>query len=363
MKPHNLNYSPTRYFRPIIFGAMIFVLLAPVSVFAKSLADYQNSVRIARDSVDELSFYLTDSEEEPIEKDAAYERELIALIRTNLPATEKIEWQGSSVETGNQWLRDKLDAFQREENPAKRAEILSAIGERLSSLQEKIVELENPSVSNRTKDEDKRKLAEILSREDYRKPEQKEESRLQKWFRELLEWLARVFPSSNLPNTEATGFQSFSVVLQILLYALVAGVIGFMLYKFAPLFIKKYRNNEKPEKKERVILGERIAAGESAENLFGEAEKLAREGNWRGAIRKGYIAVLCGLSDKKIINPAQHKTNRDYLRDIRKRRELYENMNGLTNNFERHWYGFESANEEDWNEFRQEYKKVVSEHQ
>ena len=340
---------------------MVFLLLAPFSIFAKSLADYQNSVRIARDSVDELSVYYTDSEDETLEKNVEYERELIALIRTNLPASEKIEWEGSTVETSNQWLRDKLDAFQKEENPAKRSEILTAVSERLSGLQEKIAELENAPAATRTKDEDKRKLAEILSRADYQKPEQNtEESLLQKWYRQLLEWLESVFPRPNLPDTAPTGFQSLSIVLQILLYALVFGAIGFTLYKFAPFFIGRYRTREKPEKKERVILGERIAANESAATLFAEAENLAREGNLRGAIRKGYIAVLCDLSDKKIISPAQHKTNRDYLSDVRKQTGLYENMNGLTNNFERHWYGLESANENDWNEFRQEYKKVVN---
>lgn len=361
MNPHTFYYSKTRFLCPFVL-AVILVLFAPVAIDAKSLADYRKSVRIVRDSVDELSIHVAGSENKTSEKNVEYERELVALIRTNLPATEKIEWQGTSVETGNQWLSDKLDVFQREENPVKRAEILATVGERLSSLQEKIVELENSSVSDHTKDEDKRKLAEILSREDYRKPEQNEESLLQRWWRQLMEWLESVFPSPNLSDAQPTGFQSFSLILQILVYALVAGVIGFTVYKFAPLFINKYRTREKSEKKDRVILGEKIAANESAENLFVEAEKLAREGNLRAAIRKGYIAVLCDLSDKKIIGLAHYKTNRDYLRDVRKHRVIYENMNGLTDSFERHWYGFQSADDRDWNEFRQEYKKVVSEH-
>lgn len=361
MKPHNYNDLTTKVLRPILLAAVvIFLLLAPVSVFAKSLADYQKSVRVARDSVDELSGFSSDSEEKNSASNDEYERELIALIRENLPASEKIEWEGSTVETDNRWLTDKLDAFEKEKNPSKRAEILNIIGERLSGLQEKIAELETASAASRTKDEDKQKLAEILRRADYQKTEPNtEESLLQKWYRQLMDWLARVFPRPNLPDTAPTGFQSFSVVLQVLLYALVAGAIGFTVYKFAPLVFGKYRARDKPEKKERVILGERIAANESAANLFNEAETLAREGNLRAAIRKGYIAVLCDLSDKKIISAARHKTNRDYLRDISKQRELYKNMNDLTNNFERHWYGFKSATEEDWNEFRQEYKRII----
>ncbi|CAN5138744.1 hypothetical protein BH20ACI1_BH20ACI1_08010 [soil metagenome] len=109
-----------------------------------------------------------------------------------------------------------------------------------------------------------------------------------------------------------------------------------------------------------MILGERLSENETAQNLFNQAEQLAREGDLRGAIRKGYIALLCELSDRKIIGLAQHKTNRDYLRDVRTKRELYENMNGLTSNFERHWYGFDNAEITDWEEFRQNYKKAVN---
>jgi hypothetical protein len=57
--------------------------------------------------------------------------------------------------------------------------------------------------------------------------------------------------------------------------------------------------NYTSSKQERVILGERISAEETAQILFAEAEHLARQGNLRGAIRKGYIALLCDLSDRK----------------------------------------------------------------
>nr|MBA3693948.1 DUF4129 domain-containing protein [Acidobacteriota bacterium] len=143
------------------------------------------------------------------------------------------------------------------------------------------------------------------------------------------------------------------------LYALLFGAIGFLIYRFAPFFANRFKDREKREKKERVILGERLADNETAQNLFDEAERLARTGNLRGAIRKGYIALLCELSERKIIGLSQHKTNRDYLKDVRKQNELYKNMSGLTNNYERHWYGFDSAEETDWEEFRNGYRKAV----
>jgi Domain of unknown function (DUF4129) len=339
--------------------AVIFVLLLSMSAFARTLAEYQNSVKIAKDSADELGLYFTDAETDG-EKDVKYERELIELIRTNIPATEKIEHRGFSVETGNKWLAESIGAFEKETDPVKRTNILSAIDERLTALQKKLSELEGTSASNRSKDEDKQKLSEILKREEFQKPEEQEESFIDRILKRIAEWFQRNAPQNeNIPNAPPEGLRSISVVLQILLYTLLIGVIGFLLYKFTPFFFNKYKRREKREKKERVILGEKIAADEAPDTIFDEAERLAREGNLRGAIRKGYIALLCELSDRKIIGLAQHKTNRDYLRDTRKQPEIYKNMDGLTDTFERHWYGFEAADEADWSEFRQKYKQTV----
>ena len=91
------------------------------------------------------------------------------------------------------------------------------------------------------------------------------------------------------------------------------------------------------------------------------AQRQSGGGNLRAAIRKGYIAFLCELSDRRLIGLAQHKTNRDYLRDVRKKDALYQNMNGLTTSFERHWYGLETADEGDWQKFKENYQKAISE--
>ena len=72
----------------------------------------------------------------------------------------------------------------------------------------------------------------------------------------------------------------------------------------------------------------------------------------RAAIRKAYIALLVELGDRKMISLAQHKTNRDYLNSVRNVPPLHATMRGLTNSFERHWYGFEPATPEDWQDFR-----------
>lgn len=344
---------PAGWIAPVL---IVFFFTLPAA--AATVDDYRGRLQAASGHINEL-VTATNSLPARGKRDTGYEDDVVARIRKALPAAEKIEWKGTVAETGNQWVHDRLTEFQGEKDKAKRSIILAGIAERLAALEAKLKELAEASISNRTKDEDKQKLAEILRREEYQRVEQKEESLFQRWSREFLEWLARLFPRVNMPESSGGGFQGFSLFLQVLLYALVLGAIGFLLYKFAPFLFGRYAARVKKEKKERVILGERISADESAGSLFDEAESLAREGDLRGAIRKGYIALLCELSDRKIIGLAQHKTNRDYLRDVRNRGELYQNVSGLTTSFERHWYGFQSAEVSDWDEFRQNFRRAV----
>ena len=348
-----------RYFRAVVFSGFLLSVFAPSPNFAATLVQYRENINYAKDLTIELLY--PDSETLSAAEYRNLERENLSEIRKSLPKNEKIEWRENSIETDNQWLNEKLDNLENEsEDSAKREQILTEIYERLDSIKLKLEELENASAETRTKDEDKQKLAEILRREEFQKPDAKTESLFQKAIRKIEEWIAEFFPRPSFPEGFANGFQSFAFILQMLLYALILGAIGFLLYRFAPLFAKRFRQSEKKEKQERVILGERLTADETAQNLFNQAEQLAREGNLRGAIRKGYIALLCELNDRKIIGLAQHKTNRDYLRDVSQQRELYETMNLLTSNFERHWYGFENAQSSDWEEFRQQYKKAVN---
>lgn len=335
---------------------LLTVVFAPLSIFAETLAEYKENIEHLKGGI----IAILDENFSAAEKQT-FEREFLTEATQLLSAEEKIEWQRTIVETDNRWLAEKIEEYKNaSKNAVKQTAILTEIYERLDAIEQKINQLENPVASSRTKDEDKQKLAEILRREEYQKPETQEESLFQKIYRKALEWLANMLPRPNLPDSSASGFGSFPFVLQILLYTLVLGLIGFLIYKFAPFFANRFRQRERQEKTERVILGERLHADANAKTLFEEAEKLARQGNLRGAIRQGYIALLCELSDRKIIGLANHKTNRDYLHDVRRRRALYENMNGLTANFERHWYGFDAANETDWETFRQEYKRVLS---
>jgi len=356
------EHSQKLHFARRLLAIVVFCLsFLPVESFAKTVTEYVSELKSASAYTQELIDYVDEAAEDEDARDAEYEREVLAEIRGALPPSEKIEWEGGSVETGNQWLEPKLKEFEGENKDwKKRRTILSGISERLSALEYKLTNFTKSAAANRSKDEDKQKLAEILRRAEYQKPEEKQESWFERVQRKIREWFNEKFPQPQIPQGTGQSMKTVSFGLQMVLYALVLGFIAFVIYRFAPLFAQRFRRGEREEKGERVILGEKLAADEDSNTLFDEAEALAKSGNLRAAIRKGYIALLCELSDRRIIGLAQHKTNRDYLRDVRKSGELYQGMRGLTDSFERHWYGFESADEGDWQEFKSNYKRAIA---
>lgn len=354
----NFKFQPVNFICPVLFLFILCFLFSPANIYAATLPEYLGNIKEARILIED--FVDLDAADFFNSERLKIERETLARLRAELPASERVEWEGGTIETDNQWLAEKLDRFEREprESP-KRAEILTEIRERLDALERKVGELKNSSAATRSKDEEKRRLAEILRREEYQKPEGTGESLPEKIYNRLMKLLAEIFPRPNFSPSSGGDFQSLSFVLQLVLYALILGAIGFAVRRFTPFFAGRFRFKESRGKKERVVLGERLAADETARNLFVEAERLARAGDLRGAIRKGYIAFLCELSERKIIGLSQHKTNRDYLRDVLGQNDLYKNMSGLTNNYERHWYGSDDARETDWMEFKEEYRKAV----
>jgi hypothetical protein len=334
--------------------AIAFMLgaLFAASLSAATLQDYRSRVETADIDIETLM-----NTGGP--RDLVRERRAVDTIRRELPVSESVEWSGGSIETSNKWLHEGLDQFLAEPDSAKRAALLTVLGERLKALEHAVDDLQKATASEVTKDQEKGKLGEILDRPEYQRAPPPQESLAQRWLREFQEWLDRVFPSTPNMPAASSGMSSLKIWLQILVYALVAGLMGFLLYRFIPFFSRRFGGRGRTKRGDRVILGERVESNTSAADLFADAEALAREGDLRGAIRKGYVALLCDLSDRKVIGLARHKTNRDYLRDLRKRSDLLPNVQRLTSNFERSWYGLREAQAGDWEDFRSRYRETI----
>jgi hypothetical protein len=170
--------------------------------------------------------------------------------------------------------------------------------------------------------------------------------------------ISRLLPKQS-PVGES-GATAISRISQILVILIALAAIGYAAWLFVPRFLKRRPARKTVKETARVVLGEELEPDQSAADLLAQAEALARSGDLRGAIRRGYIALLVELADRKLISLAQHKTNRDYLRSVKGSGSLHRKMESLTNNFELHWYGLVPAEEHDWVAFRAGYKDTLT---
>lgn len=339
--------------RLLTISPLILVLLVAGPLRANSpdgsLGGYAGRVRTAISIADEL----VNSSESGDQ--ASYSQIVVELKRT-LPPSEKVTYGGGTLDIDNRWLHEELDRLMSS-NENTRADIASAIYERLVSIEEHINELENATAQQRSRDEDKRKLGEILDRDDYRKPVV-QESPFQRVLDAILKWIQDLFPSAAPTPVDQAGMPQLASILQTLLYVGLTGLLLMLAWRLTRYLRTRYSSEEKTAKDDRVVLGETIAADVSPSGLLDEAESLARAGELRLAIRKGYVALLCELNDRRLIALARHKTNRDYLRDVNKR-PLFDDFRVITGAFERHWYGDQRSAAGDWEEFREMYSRTL----
>lgn len=334
------------------------LIISPI-VFASeasaiSLKEYHAHVRHAVTALDSLAQV---DETEDASAFASRSTETIKGVRTLLPATETVEWNGTSFNVDNSWLHHDLDNYESAKD-VERAELLKRTTERLQAIAERLAEAEQPGSANRAnKTEESRKLAEILQRAEYAR-KVKGESFISRLVSQFLKWFYELFPKPQPLSPGSAGI--FSRIAQVFVILLAIAVLAFVVKLLLPRLLRSRRKKKKEKKKARIVLGEKLEPDESATDLLAEAELLARRGDLRAAIRKAYIALLVELGERKIIHLAQHKTNRDYLKSVRDNQRLYGNVKQLTDSFEQHWYGFAQANETDWLTFRAAYEQTLT---
>ena len=281
----------------------------------------------------------------------------VEFVRQQLPAKETINFQGQSVAVDNSWLEYELDEFEKSTKATDRHAVVVRISERLRAIQQHVQELRQAANTPRDKDAEKGRLAEILRRPEY-VPAPPQGNALEQLILRILRWLEKLFPRPKPMQPGSSGL--ISTIAQIVVIGGCLAAIVLVIWRYGPRLMSG-RRKKKKKREARIVLGETLGPDQTAADLLAQAEVLAREGNLRGAIRKAYIALLCELSDRKIISLAQYKTNRDYLNAVRDKGSLYTSMRQLTNTFELHWYGFVPAGEADWDEFRNGYRKIVRE--
>jgi hypothetical protein len=334
-----------------------------------SLAEYRARVGRAAIALDALSSF---DEDLSAKERAARISAVLRDVRQTIPQTLAVEWNGAPMQVNNSWLEEALKQYEgsapsniirgsesEEQRGARRAAVLASITERLHALGERLDEVLKASAGGAgSKDEEKARLAAILRRAEYNKEAQ--ESALARLWARIKRWLRSLFPEREAaPEAEPTRrVPIFTKLAEFLVIGLALAAIAYAGWKFVPRFLRNRGGRRREKREARVVLGERLAPDQTALDILSEAERLARAGDIRGAIRKGYIAILCELGDRKILSLAQHKTNRDYLRALSDR-PLYGEMQVLTNSFENHWYGYAPGTENDWTAFRMHYQRAL----
>jgi hypothetical protein len=337
--------------------ALVLVLFWAASAFAIPFNDYRDRVKEAINSLERLA--------QPREiLSEAQRTEFIAAnirgAREALPGSERVEWQGTSFAVDNSWLDDDLKEWEAMQSAdANRARVLDRIHERLQALYERLEETDKGDVTGGlSKDEMQGRLAAILQRSEYAGEVRRSSSALERFFRWLVKLINNLLPRNRQLSPGGAGI--ITTVAQIFVAVLAVAVIVYCIRLIAPYLVGRRRPRKKTKAQARVVLGEHLEPDQSGADLLAEAEALARSGDLRGAIRKGYIALLVELGDRKVISLAQYKTNRDYLRSVREIENLHGHMLKLTSSFELHWYGLAQASESDWTAFRAFYRAALA---
>ncbi|MBV8858879.1 MAG: DUF4129 domain-containing protein [Acidobacteria bacterium] len=285
-------------------------------------------------------------------------QETLARVGKLLPARERVEGLGGAGEVDNGWVQEALAGLESEKDSEALAAGLRALAGRLRALEARLGELDASAREGLDRDAERGRLNSILRRPEFDRQAPKQQSALERMIEDFAEWWSGLFPR------RARVAPGGSPRVSMLMLGLVGGLcLAVLAYVGRRLWLRRGAGwgPRGLKRGARVVLGERVEADQTAADLLDEAERLARAGELRGAIRKAYVALLCELGDRGVVRLAQHKTNRDYLDAVRRaaRPALYTELLPLTNAFELHWYGLRPATDADWQGFKTRCRTVL----
>lgn len=318
-------------------------LIAPSASATAPLAEYRT--RVARAA--ELA--------RTIAEQPAPTNEQLAQLQTLkqlLPAQEEIETPGQFVRVDNAWVHEALGTLRTD--PDAQAAQLDELATRLATLQQRLAD---PNASQRLEEAARERLNRILAQAEYQQ-EQRQESSIKQWITNLLRQVQNWFRKLFSTRSQAQPSQFTLTLTRLLIGGLLLLTLGYALYKFFRWLGTRNRRQE-TEPGPREILGEIISETATTEDLLAAARRLSEQGDYRGAIRRAYIALLFELEQRGKLRLHRAKTNRDYLEALRDEALLYPSFVALTRMFERIWYGHANATEFDFEGFLTGYQEAL----
>ena len=326
----------------------ILLFVCPGSVAAIPLAEYHQKLK---QSITEFGKLIRVDEDESSDEFKAQLDKTIDDARIALPQHLTVEADADVYNVDNSVLYRSLDEL-KAAHAETRIDEIRKVTDILQALEARVAQRELAPALLDSKQQARNKLDSILARPEYATGDRGTNA-LNRLIRDFFRWLEKFFPKRR--NVDPSRVDLISMIARILVIGVAVGVLTYVGVVFLRRFSRTRATRAPKKKAARIVLGERLEPEATATDLLSQAETLARQGDLRAAIRKAYIALLVELGDRKLISLAQHKTNRDYLNSVRSMPPLHSTMRGLTESFERHWYGSEQATPGDWQDFRAGY--------
>ncbi|MEW6128372.1 MAG: DUF4129 domain-containing protein [Acidobacteriota bacterium] len=326
---------------PILF---IF-FLAGEGYCQSTLLNYQSRIHRAVEQV------------ERIKKDEAYTEEGISAIKSLIPAGEKVTIDNRTVDVDNKWLYDELKVFESVRLANDNTdEILENLKNKLSALNQHLIEAEDISKEQLNKQELNAQVKKILADDKYR---EKKDNWLTAKIKEIRRRVLEMFSELMLKLWNALFGASSQGGWAIRgLFIVLLGVVGYFVFRMAMQF--KWAK-KRPKKK--TVLGEEIDEHMTPKDFADAAVAAAKAGDFRTGIRKLYIALLYELSERNLIELDAHATNHEYLTKVARFSTLLPAMNYLTDRFDYFWYGMFPTNEQDFSSYLSSYQEAVKQAQ
>lgn len=337
----SLKTSPQKTLASVILCCLI----TASSVAAVPLANYESRIEQARRAIDQII-----KEENPSDKK-------ILALKILIPREEEVQFDGRVVRVENAWLHNEIDGLLKFDDDEKRLELLNGIAGRLNSLQESVRQSQRAASSDRS--EENARLKTILARSEYRLDEEKE-SYISRFLRGLQNAIGRFLMKLLLrSNSQTAGKPGLGSLIIFRLFLLLVVLGGALFGAFQLAKHMHFKRRLKEAKEAREVLGEELDADITSAELMAKAAELAKEGDYRTAIRRAYIALLLDLELRSRLSLHPSRTNRDYLDALRSQYDIFPAFSTMTGTFEVTWYGQRGATEEEFRGFISNYDKAV----
>lgn len=157
-------------------------------------------------------------------------------------------------------------------------------------------------------------------------------------FQKFVSFFKKLFPKTKLPSTSVNPIMAkiLMVFLTVILVALLAWLTAVLIKGGS---IQRKSSDKKRTKVQNSKLEEEPKTLDHPEDLLSYSKTMFDKGEWRRSYRYAFLAILLLLDRKGFIQYEKSRTNGDYLRALRRKKQLYPVFRTVCLDFDMKWYG------------------------